>query len=188
MSIIVRPASGVFRRTMPLVVVFGAYRSFEDQDPLDAVDLETVTDAVALARRMHIPLAFSRAMRKDGTDARGVWLPDCRPKVSDRVFDHPEGSAFQNREFLNVFTKIIEREVFAVGPRNDSSMGATARETEATGRVMRIVMAAHPLQKCSTLRGIPSPVYRFSRNFDLGRDVPFTNWADSVCDVEHMAS
>ncbi len=171
---------------MPLVVVFGAYRGFNDAEPLDDVDVTTVTESVRLARKMKMPLAFCRAVRKDGSFARGVWLPDCRPKVTDSVFDHPEGSAFQNREFLNVFTKITAREIYAVGPRNDSSMGATVRQSMGTDRAMRIVMPAHPLQKCSTMRGMAAPVHRFVANFDLDRDIQFAEWAASICRFQQM--
>ena len=79
MSIIIRPSDSVFKRTTPLVLIFGAYRRFDLDPPLSQEELDTITQVVALSRRLRAPLAFSRLVPEDRAPEAGVWLPDCRP-------------------------------------------------------------------------------------------------------------
>lgn len=188
MSIIIRPDPGAFRRTQPLVVVFGAFRPMDDPHPLDDIDSETIREGVGKARALRMPLAFSREVTSGSGPGRGTWLPDCRPKITDRVFDHAPGSLLDNREFLSVFTTITDREIFGFGPRNDSSFAATLIACGTTGRRMRAVMPPHPLQKCSTLGSFRPNVFLGAANFDPSRDICLFEWQKSVCSVEYTAS
>jgi hypothetical protein len=186
MSIIIRPAPGVFRRTMPLVIVFGAFRRFRVDSALDSGDFETLTGAVALSRRMRVPLAFSRVVQEDRSTEPGVWLPECRPKVTDRVFDHPQGSIFQNREFASVFTKITDREIYAVGPRNDSSLAASIEDAAPFERDIRVIVPDGALQNCSTMEDFPSDIFDGARK-DLSKlGVAFRTWENSICAFEYQ--
>ncbi|NNU81443.1 isochorismatase family protein [Halovulum dunhuangense] len=187
MSIIIRPSQGVFQRTMPLVVVFGAWRSVDGDTPLDAADHDTITRCVSVARRLQMPLAFSRAMKPErDRRAGGVWLPECRPRVTDRVFDHPRGSCFENRDFEHVFRSITQRDIYLVGPRFDSSLRATLRDTRGHERPVKVVIAAHPLQNCSTAPEFRAAIFRATAVSDADRDICVEDWERSFCSVEHL--
>ncbi len=150
MGIVVRPAVGVFRRTLPMIIVFGAYRRYEIDAPLSDTELDTITGVVDLARRFHSPLAFSRAVSNETASQAGVWLPGCRPKVTDRVFDHEPGSAFANAEFSGVLNTITQRGFCVTGPENDSSLSATLADLKAQNREVEVITRPGLLQKCST--------------------------------------
>ena len=181
MSIIIRPSTGVFRRTLPLVLVFGAYDPAPDT-ALDDPDIETIVEVVRFARNLQAPIAFLRQVCSDDSFmSHGRWLAGCRPKTSDRVFDHAPGSAFENREFLSVFRKITEREILAAGPRNDSSLRETLRDKRAAKRLINRVIPDHPLQKCSTNAGLGPWVLRTSSARSAGLDIPLSIWRHSVC-------
>lgn len=186
MSIVIRPSPGVFRRTTPLVVVFGAFRRYETDRPLSQAELETITGVVGGARRFRTPLAFSRVVGKDGLSGPGVWLPGCRPKVTDRVFDHAEGSAFGNREFANVFTKITEREIVMVGPENDSSRTATLADSKAYDRPVRVIMAGGTLHNCSSALNQRSQDDHNPSNCDQLSAVNFEEWERELCVIEYV--
>ena len=185
MSMIIRPAKGVFRQTAPLVVIFGAYRRLNKDPQLDAADLSTLTRAVDVARRAHMPLAFCREVEHAfGTEA-GVWLSGCLPKVSDRVFDHAGSSAFTSAEFARVVGSITERTIFVVGPRVDSSMRNTVSDASALDRTVHVIIPDHPLQKCSTGPiGGPS-VLRLSGYSREHSELSFRNWKKAMLHTEH---
>lgn len=185
MSIIIRPSPGVFRRTMPLVIVFGAFRRYGIDPELERSDFETLTGTVALSRRMHMPLAFSRVVQSDRSTGPGIWLPGCRPKVTDRVFDHPEGSIFGNREFANVFMNITDREIYAAGPRTDSSMQATVDESAPHDRDIRVIIPDEALQKCSAQTDFPAEVFGRGSRGRRELDVSYGVWGNSVCAFEY---
>ena len=150
MTVIIRPNPGVFRRTMPLVVMFGCFRRYDAAAPLDEKDVDAAQRVVTLARRYRIPLAYSRMLDDAKTPAPGFWLPDCRPKVSDRLFEHQAGSIFRNREFANVFAGITDRRIYFAGPRDDSTLQDSARDILATLRDVQVIAGGETLQLCST--------------------------------------
>lgn len=186
MSIIIRPAPGVFRRTMPLVIVFGAFRRFRVDAALDTADFDTLTGAVTLSRRMRVPLAFSRVVQEDRSTEPGVWLPECRPKVTDRVFDHPQGSIFENREFASLFTKITDREIYAVGPRDDSSLAASIAGAAPYDRDIRVIVPDGALQNCSALGDFPTDIFGVVPGQGEKRDVAYGAWENSICAFEYQ--
>ena len=142
MSIVLKPDPGVFSRLMPLVIVFGAYRRYDRDPPLSDAGLQTISGAIGLARRLRAPLAYSLLI-DDATETwPGVWLPECRPRVRDRVFRHMEGSIFCNREFGVVFRTHLPRETVIVGTTGDSSLCATAEDVQRFSRPLRVVGAA----------------------------------------------
>ncbi|MEM8787667.1 MAG: hypothetical protein AAGE76_05360 [Pseudomonadota bacterium] len=183
MSIIIRPSPEVFRRTMPLTLVFGACR-IPGRDPLlDRADTETIVDTVRWARRLSIPLAFLRLTGDEDSNS-GTWLPGCRPRVCDRVFEHARGSALANDIFVAVFMNLHHGEFFAVGPRNDSSMRATVSAADALDRPIQVIMPTHPLQNCSTTgAGFPRLV-RSSPYSDHHRELSFDSWEKTMCLIE----
>lgn len=185
MSTVIRPAQGVFPRRLPLFVVFGAYRRFELDPPLDAADLETITATVQRARSAKMPLAFCRAVRDLHNAEAGMWLPGCRPRVTDRVFDHVTGSVFGSTTFASVFDKLTERAIFMVGPRFDSSMRSTASDSAAAKHSIKVVIPDHPLQKCSTAFKGGSIVVRTSQYTIHHEEITFQHWKDTTWRSEH---
>lgn len=184
MSMIIRPSARVFQRTMPLVVVFGAYRRYDIDQPLSQEDLETISGVVGTARRMRAPLAFSRLVPEDRSPAPGVWLPGCRPKVTDRVFDHAGGSLFDNREFANVFRSITRREVVLVGARGDSALMATARDARPYDRDASVVLPDGALHIRSAARDALREDFMVTPQSGRISTVNFSEWEQSVCVFE----
>jgi len=181
MSIIIRPAESVFRRTTPLVLIFGAYRRFDVDKPLTDEEFRTITDVVTLSRRLHAPLAFSRVVPEDRAVEPGVWLPGCRPKITDRVFDHIGGSMFQNREFAHAFRTITRRDLILVGARDDSALMATARDARPYGRDSQVVLPDNALHIRSTASQPvrePAAVAPYSGRIST---VNFSQWERSIC-------
>lgn len=184
MSVIIRPAESVFRRTTPLVLVFGAYRRFDADKPLSGEELETITKVVALSRRLHAPLAFSRVVPEDRSAEPGVWLPGCRPRITDRVFDHNGGSMFENREFAHVFRTITRRDLILVGARNDSALMATARDARPYGRDSHVILPDNALHIRSTApRPVREPAAVTPQSGRIST-VNFSQWERSVCVLE----
>ncbi|MSU88328.1 isochorismatase family protein [Rhodobacteraceae bacterium 2CG4] len=184
MSIIIRPSDSVFKRTTPLVLIFGAYRRFELDPPLSQEELDTITQVVALSRRLRAPLAFSRLVPEDRAPEAGVWLPDCRPKITDRVFDHAPGSMFQNREFANAFRSITRRDLVLTGPRSDSSLMATARDSRPYGRDAQVVLPDGALHIRSTATRAVREVAAVMPQSGRISTVNFSEWEQSVCVFE----
>ncbi len=185
LGIVIRPAQGVFLQTLPLSFVFGAYRRFEVDPQLDAADLRTITATVQRARSAKMPLAFCRVVRDAHSAEAGVWLPGCRPKVTDRVFDHIAGSFFNSTAFAGVFAEFTERQIFMVGPRLDSSMRSTVSDSAAAKHRIKVVIPDHPLQKCSTAFKDGSIVVRTSQYTAQHDEIPFQNWKDTMWRSEH---
>ena len=150
MTVIIRPNPGVFRRTMPLVVMFGCFRRYDAPEQLDQADVDAARRVVTLARRYHVPLAYSRLLDDAKNPAPGFWLPDCRPRISDRLFEHGPGSIFQNREFANVYAGITDRRIYFAGPGVDSTLQQSARDILATLRDVQVIACRETLQLCST--------------------------------------
>lgn len=149
MGIVIRPSPAVFRRLAPMVVVFGAFRRYEQDPPLAERECMLIRDVVAQARRHHAPLAFCRTVTPDAASEPGMWLPECRPNIRDRVFDHAPGSAFSNPEFSGVLNMITPREVYLAGPHGDSSMTATHMDILGRGRAASLILRNAMLQNCS---------------------------------------
>ena len=172
---------------MPLVIVFGAFRRYQTDPTLDASDFETLTGAVGLSRRMRVPLAFSRVVQEDRSTEAGIWLPGCQPKITDRVFDHPAGSIFENREFASLFTKITDREIFAVGPRDDSSMRDTVRDSGPYERDIRVIIPDSLLQNRSASGEFPADIFGAASRREENIGLPFGAWENSICAFEYLS-
>ncbi|MEM9228627.1 MAG: hypothetical protein AAGB10_03390 [Pseudomonadota bacterium] len=166
---------------MPLVVVFGAYRRFELDKKLDDPDLDTITQVVSSARQMHLSLAFCRTVSAEGAADPGVWLPGCRPKVTDRVFEHLPGSAFESAAFSSVWETITDRKIHVTGPRSDSSMRSTVSDHRALTREVEVVIPNHPLQLCSTHLRDDAIVARMSPYSGQHCELSFTEWKEAIC-------
>lgn len=185
MSLIVRPSPGVFHRTMPLVIVFGAYRRYELDPQLDSADFEMITEVVSTARQMHLSLAFCRTVSAVGVSDPGRWLPGCRPRVTDRVFDHLPGSAFTSEAFASVLDTITEHKIHVTGPRADSSMRSTVSDPRARSREVEVVIPNHPLQLCSTYLMHDAIVARMSPYSSQHCELSFAQWKEATCLTSH---
>jgi len=181
MGVILRPSAGVFERRLPHVLVFGTYRA-ASLPPLDVIDQSTILTTVKFARRIRAPLHFLRELCSDGS---GRWLEGCQPQVTDRVFDHPRGSAFSNKEFYRYFNTLNEIERVAVGPQNDSSLQLTISESETSHRRIRALISKEPLQNCSTNAGkVPAPHQRSPAHHDA-KEIPLSQWYHSLLRQEN---
>lgn len=149
MTVVIRPSTSVFQRTAPLVVVFGAFREIESPNTLTNQDIELIRGVVTSARRYHTPLAFTRQLPPDRSMPAGTWLPECRPRVTDRVFQHVEESCFSNREFATLFEKITPRKIYFTGPASDSSLTVSLADQHTLDRSVQVITSDTALQNCS---------------------------------------
>lgn len=184
MGIVIRPSPAVFRRAMPLVIVFGAYRRFDIDPPLAARDRDTITRVVRLARRLHMPLAFIRNVPENRQHEPGAWLPGCRPTTMDRVFDLPAGTDFRLEGFAGAFCGLTDREIYATGPQDDSPMSAAIAAGMGELRRIRRISPALPLHNCSTLRGNSDHIYTPRCHSGDAADISLESWEHAVCSVQ----
>lgn len=184
MTVVIRPAPGVFRRTMPLVVTFGLFRRYDQDPPLDETDVEMMRRVVSLARRYRIPLAYSRIIDHAKNPSPGFWLPECRPKVTDRMFEHGPGTLFQNREFSNVFVGITDRRILFAGPRNDSSLTASVTDPLARFRPVQVITSDSMLQICSASARDVTKATDGAPNRAKPQAISLSDWEYSMRQVE----
>ncbi len=149
MTAIIRPAPQVFRRTLPLMVVFGAFEGPETGRPASLAETTAMSDMLETARRYRWPLAFWRRLRPDGALPPGHWLPGCRPRVMDRVFEGRSAAPLDNREFRAVLSRPECTEIFALGLRNDSSSNAFRSDVANLRCRLVLVPDAQVLLNCS---------------------------------------
>jgi hypothetical protein len=169
---------------MPLVIVFGAFRRLDIDPPLPREDVETITRVVGMARRMHIPLAFIRHVPQDRRHEPGAWLPGCRPRTTDRVFDHPAGAAFRLDAFASPFNGLTDGEIHVAGPANDSCLSAAIAAPQGDLGPIRRISANLALHKCSTQnpdQGLPFPPGSQSAK---AMPLSLETWERAVCEVK----
>jgi len=169
---------------MPLVIVFGAYRRFDVDPPLPHGDFETITRVVGMARRLHMPLAFIRNVPQNRRREPGTWLPGCRPKTTDRVFDHPAGAPFLLEGFATAFNGLSDGEIYATGPTDDSCLSAAIAAPWGEMRPIRRILPGVPLHKCST-RDVPADVaFQLPHQSSDTRSIPLESWERAVCHIQ----
>ncbi len=178
MGIVIRPAPHIFQRALPLVVVFGAYRRYPRAALLDLAAMQTIEEGVALARRVHAPLAFCREVTAQ--DEPGVWLPGCRPRVSDRVFDTAPGSACAHREFASVLLGLGDRALALLGPEDDSSLAATAADAARSGHPVLRIRPGEALQNRSTADAAALDAGALAGNHGRVRTISLGAWANNL--------
>lgn len=149
MTVIIRPSPDVFRRSARLVVVFGAFRRFDRAPQFLPREEDILADMILNARKYRVWLAFSRPTRPDGTGFPGSWLPGCRPRVTDMVFNHRERSSFSNDEMLDALRRLGARELVFAGPESDSEIEASMRDAKRFGLTIERVQLRNAVQKCS---------------------------------------
>lgn len=186
MSIVFRPDPRVFRGEQPLVIVFGAYRP-ADAESLRPSDEDTITRGVAFARQIGAPLAFCQPRIQYNCMEMGRWLPSSRPKVTDRVFELSGASLFENREFVNVVDNLYCRRIVTIGPKDDSSMRATVSAAGSLCGEIAVLVADHPLQKCSTPHGFGPDVFQPSRYSGRHREISVSSWVSRTLPRQYSA-
>ncbi len=184
MGIVIRPTPAVFRRSMPLVIVFGAYRRLDVDPPLPQADVDTITRVVGMARRLHMPLAFIRNVPQDRRHEPGIWLRGCRPRISDRVFDHPVGAAFRLSAFASPFNGLTDGEIHVTGPASDSCLRAAIAAPEDEFGPIRRISANLALQKCSTRSANTDEPIRSRCQSPEKTALTLASWERAVCQVQ----
>ncbi len=184
MGIVIRPTPAVFRRSMPLVIVFGAYRRFDIDPPLPSGDFETITRVVGMARRLRMPLAFIRNVPQDRGHEPGSWLPGCRPKTTDRVFDHPAGAPFHLDGFANAFNGLSDGELYATGPSDDSCLSAAIAAPQGEIGPILHILPYLPLHKCSTPHPLAETPHSPPHQSNVATAIPLQSWERAVCQIQ----
>lgn len=184
MGIVIRPTPAVFRRSMPLIIVFGAWRRADVDPPLAPGDFETITRVVGMARRLHMPLAFIRNVPQDRSQEPGAWLSGCRPKTVDRVFDHPDGAPFRLDGFATAFNGLSDGEFYATGPSDDSCLSAAIAAPQGELRPIRRISPDLPLHKCSTTDALADASLTRYGQSDTGAAIPLQSWEHAVCQIQ----
>ncbi len=149
MTVIIRPQPEVFRQTARLLVVFGAYRRFDQASPFVPEEEDRLADMIATARKYRVSLAFSRRTRPDGTGYPGAWLPGCRPRISDMVFNHRACSSFSNLEMLDALRRISASRIEFTGPESDAEIDASLADAAGFGLRVERVGLRKAMHKCS---------------------------------------
>lgn len=150
MTVIIRPALSVFRRNTDLIVIFGAFRQFEPEAPIDPVDVDLMQNVVEAARRYRQPLAFSRELPDMSEPPQGTWLPGCRPRIRDRVFEHVGRTVFANPEFRSLYESNLSAKIKFVGPSNDSTLSAAISDHLCVSRPIERILNTEALHLRST--------------------------------------
>lgn len=184
MGVVIRPATGVFRRSLPLTVVFGAYRPIDSAEALSMEEATLVTRCVQLSRQMRAPLAFIIPIESDGSSPVGTWLPDCRPKVKDRVFRVGQTSAFENAEFRGACLSLAGTTLVLAGPSSDSSLVKTSDDAAARMKHVRVVQARKAVRNCSTIRTVDPRTAAQIPQTDRFRSLSLTQWENTICVLE----
>jgi len=169
---------------MPLVIVFGAYRRFDADPPLPSGDFETITRVVGMARRLHMPLAFIRHVPQDRGHEPGVWLPGCRPRTMDRVFDHPAGAPFRLDGFANAFNGLSNGALYATGPSDDSCLRAAIAAPQGEIGPIRHISPDLPLHKCSTRHTQSHASDSLPYQTATAAAIPLQSWERAVCQIQ----
>ncbi|MHA3915094.1 hypothetical protein [Halovulum sp. GXIMD14793] len=184
MSVVIRPAPEVFQRKSPMVLIFGAFRRAGDDLPPMDHDITFLRDVVENARRYRQVLAFSRRINPGETLPDGHWLPGCRPKISDRLFDHVGASCFSNSEFAAMYAVFAPRLIQVAGPENDSSLAATVLDEQADRTAFRMIAARQPLQNCSTVNGNAAVSSTLSPQCPSIKPVDIIFWLNELRSIE----
>lgn len=185
MTVIIRPSPEIFRRRNPMVVVFGAFRLFDAEPPLKDCDVALLRGVIANARRYRQTLAFSRPIDSDGAMPQGTWLPGCRPRISDRLFEHRDASCFSNPDFVALYQVFAPRQIFVVGPENDSCLAATLADRRADPRQFRVITPQPPLQNCSAAHENAPLTDAVSPYCAPSRPVDYFLWLNELRTVEY---
>lgn len=184
MGIVIRPTPAVFRRSMPLIIVFGAWRRTDIDPLLPAGECDTIIRVVGMARRLHMPLAFIRNVPQDRSCEPGWWLPGCRPRTIDRVFDHPDGAAFRLAGFATAFNGLSDGEFYATGPSDDSCLSAAIAAPWGEIRPIRRISPDVPLHKCSTTDAALGGPFQPPCQSDTADTIPLESWEQAVCHIQ----
>lgn len=180
MTVIIRPAPEVFNRSTRLLVVFGAFRRFDQAPPFPMEQEDRLAEMVSEARKYRVSLAFSRRTRPDGTGYPGAWLPGCRPRVTDMVFNHRECSSFSNSEMLGALRRLgAERTVF-VGTESDSEIRASLRDAERLGLRVERVGLQNAMHKCSASEGTTVNYVNFPPRSGQTDATAYGHWLNSL--------
>lgn len=156
MGVLITPAQSVFTRTHSVLLVFGAYRR-ETADPAAARrDRETgaaLADTIAAARHYRLRLAFCRARLTDHC-ALGAWLPGCRPKTTDMLFEYDPPSCFSNPEIRQALRRSGVADLVFLGGPGDSDLTRSLADAQRNFPSAWQLTPSEPLQKRSTLRSV----------------------------------
>lgn len=185
MSIIIRPAPEVFRRKPCLVLVFGAFRPYEPEQPLAGYDHDLLKNVITTARRYRQSLAFSRPIDSDDSAGRGAWLPECRPRISDRVFGHRGASCFSNPDFRLLYEVFASRQVQVAGPQYDSALAATISDIKADPDYFRIIAANPPLHNCSALSANAAVNEAILPHCSITPHIDYFLWLNELRELEY---
>ncbi len=184
MTAIIRPAPSVFRKTLPMMVVVGAFRPLGDDQLLDCPTADMMRSVLETARSYRWPLAFWRQHTKEEVPPDGHWLPGCRPRVMDRVFEGRSASMFDNREFCSVVARSQTERLYAVGPRNDSTLLASQKDAPLFGCSFVLVSDHEVLHFCSGGQSDGSDGECDGAPHPTDARICVRNWKDTLRTVE----
>ncbi len=150
MGVIVFPAPAVFRRTTPMLVVFGAFVAPEARQSIPTHALDALAAFVTEARTFRVRLAFSRYTERGG-GALTCWNRSCRPRISEPVFDHPEPSCFSNSEFRGALDRSGQHGITFCGLAGDPAYEESIRDSVTFGVEVSRSDICSALHKSSTM-------------------------------------
>jgi hypothetical protein len=149
MNVVIRPSPEVFRRKSRVLVVFGAFRRYDR--PYDCLpgDEGRLADMVSKARNYRVMLAFCRKVSESGNSFPGSWLPGCRPRVTDMVFNFSGSTCYSNPELVEALARFGRDEIAVTGPTHDSDIDSALEGSYRHGLVVKRISPQNALQICS---------------------------------------
>lgn len=150
MTVVIRPSPDVFRRTTPLLVVFGVYLGASGRVPEEGAALAALLSEV---RRFRVPVAFCRAGGSGEPGEVGHWLAGCRPTIRDMVFDLGDRPCFEDGEFSRALASRGVADICLCGPKDDSLLQRSIECGLADNRRFVVVDLDEPLRQ----RSAPGP-------------------------------
>jgi len=172
MSIVIRPSPDVFRRKLPLLLVFGACR--EGDGAGDFREEAALADLVAEARSYRVPIGFCRPV--GDSDSRRAWLPGCRPTIRDMVFDIAGRSCFESPDVERALKLRATSGLCLSGLSEDALLRASIADAVTRETRVSVLDLSGALQKRSTLNDGSGDMWALAAVARLGYLVSRGTW------------
>lgn len=160
MAEVIIPQPSVFLRNHATLIVFGAYRLLGAAEIPYAAQRQLM-ETVRTARNYSIGCAFCRQTPENAYSHDGTWLPGCRPRTIDMMFDYTPPSCVSHPEFKEALLRRGSEHLIFTGFDTDSDL--TNSFEQFTNKLADHDALGSDLlmQKCSAeLIAIPSELHR----------------------------
>lgn len=184
MNVVIRPSQDVFQRKARVLVMFGVFRRYDRSELYLPGEEARLHDMISKARNYRVQLAFCRQVSPEGNSYPGSWLPGCRPRITDMVFNYSGNDCFSHSEMLEAIKRFGRDEIVFSGPAHDSELQSGLERSAQFGLTVKSVSAVNALQICSTSgQGHTKDVY-FRTQPGQNKATGYRDWISNLRVVE----